>query len=522
MKRFFTALLAAALLAGQAFALPMSQTKPAWVPPPASFAYDFSKNRSYGPVSLWTGTGNSLNKCTPTLWCFSGSSAASNVLYGQWKDGIVRPVARSADSNVPRITDYGLWIEDGPSSGTNFALQSRDFTQAGTWTITGMTATKTSIVGADGTTGNASQLTATGANGTALQTITNVGAIYASTTGVTSTVASGGTGYTNGATVTASGGTCGTPPTWTITASGGVVSAVTVSATGSCTSPPPNPVSVTGGAGTGLTINAAFLKVTPSAWIKCVTCTGAIYLTGDNTTFTDISGQLSASKFLQVRAPTINRGSNTTGIKIANSGDVIVVDFFQLESDDQATSPILTTSASVTRGPENVFVGTNASNFNAGLQLVADTQSGGPAWYRFVYSGNFSTLKQHTLMATDTNWNINGAVGAGTVNFSVTGGGASLNTSNSDVSGLHLQGNTGAVNKYVVSIDGTGSKACLNGVLTKQATPTPVALTGTHINFLNNGSNVLPTKGYLVEFDGGKRGLTDGECVALSTVVDYQ
>ena len=497
-------------------------SKPGWVPIPADFAFDFAHARWFGPYQMGFASGNSLNRCTGTLYCFSGSSAASNVIFGQWKDGIVRPVGKSTDSNIPRITDYGLWIEDGPSSGTNFLLQSRDLTQTGSWTATNITTTKTGIVGADATTGNATQLTATSANGTILQTITNAGAIYASATGVNSTIATAGTGYTNGATVTAAGGTCATPPTWTLTASGGVPSAVTVLATGSCASPPPNPVAVTGGGGVGLTLNAAFLKVTMSAWVKCVTCTGAIYETADNSTFTDVSAQLSTTKFTQVRVPTVNRGGNTAGFKIANSGDVIIADFSQLESDDQATSPIWTTSAAVTRGPEDIYIGTNASNFNSGLQFLKDTQSGTGAWYRFVYSGNFSTLKQHSLLSTDTNWTINGSVGAGTMNSSIVGGGTSITTSNSDVSGLYLRGGSGTVNSYVISFDGTGAKACLNGVITKQASPVPQAFTGSHANLLNNGSNILPTKGYIAEFDAGMRGLTDAECLQLSNAANYQ
>jgi len=68
-------------------------------------------------------------------------------------------------------TPLGLLIEE---SRTNLALWSDDFTNAA-WVKSSVTAAKTAT-GADGVSNSASTLTATGANGTALQTITSASA----------------------------------------------------------------------------------------------------------------------------------------------------------------------------------------------------------------------------------------------------------------------------------------------------------------------------------------------------------
>ena len=87
-----------------------------------------------------------------------------------------------AATNQPRF-DYdpatfqarGLLIE---GSSSNIALHSRDFTQAA-WSKTNITAAL-NVTGISGVTNSASRLTATAANGTALQTITSASATHVS------------------------------------------------------------------------------------------------------------------------------------------------------------------------------------------------------------------------------------------------------------------------------------------------------------------------------------------------------
>jgi len=74
-----------------------------------------------------------------------------------------------------------------------------------------------------------------------------------------STVASGGTGYTLNDVITLSGGTSTVSATVTVSAvSGGVVTAFTLTNAGVYTVLPTNPISTTGGTGTGFTITGAF------------------------------------------------------------------------------------------------------------------------------------------------------------------------------------------------------------------------------------------------------------------------
>jgi hypothetical protein len=492
-------------------------TRPAWVYSDAAYDIDFANNRAWNG-NTWNGTGTS-SRASAAVMIYNGSGAAVGSLFTQWKDGILR---KNTELYQNRVSDYGLWVEGGPDGAINYALCARDLTNATcatAWTLTNISATKTSVVGADNTTGNATKLTATGANGTALQTITSNGKTYANSTGITSTVATGGTAYTNGNTVTMVGGTCTTAPAWTVTASGGVVSAVTQSVVGSCTVLPSSPVAVTGGSGAGLTINPAWVKGTASAWIKCVTCTGAISLTADNSTFTDISGSLSTSKFTQVRVPTVNKVNNTVGINIANSSDVIIVDFFQFEGDDQATSPISTTTTTNQRGFEMPAFGSPASSPNAGLPVIQSLYWGTPVTFLVQYSGNFSTQKGHLLsIGTDSaEYFVTGAAGGGTA--SVAGhGGSYTSTGCVDTTGLFT------LNKIAVRYDGSGSAVAINGCLVKSSsiTFTPTAQLATHAGQLNNGSNNVPTNGYESRWTAWKRSLSDGEMVQLTTVTNNQ
>lgn len=498
-----------------AHALPLTQQAPSWVMPGAYFDCDFENKRFYN-CPVWQGTGNSPNGYRPSIFYYVNFGNPANLYMVQWKDGILRPSGPSSLTNMPRISDYGLWNEGGPNNSTNYVLQNRDFTNA-SWTKSNMTTTKTGIVGADNTTGNATQLTATGVNATALQTIAFNGKI--NLFGPASTVVSGGTGYAVNNVLTVSGGTCTTQPQLTVASvSGGVITAVTDTTAGSCTVLPSDPVSVTGGAGTGATFNLDWRKGTTSAWLKCVTCTGAISLTMDNGgTWTDISSTLLTTKFLQVRIPTQNLLNNTVGIRISNNSDVIVADFFQTEDDDIATTPMWTTTATIRRGSENVFIGTNASNFNFGWQLLNNTQQSTPFTYLFQYSGNFSSLYSHANMVTDTPF-ISSATSAGVVNGSISG--VSITTSpDTDTNGLFTR------NKAIMRFDKFGAAICVNGQTVKTAS-TPTNATslagGTHANLQNNGSNAYGTNGYMARWTGWRRAVSNGEMQQYSTVINNQ
>ncbi len=124
----------------------------------------------------------------PTVWWLSGAAVDLKFTTSQYYDGADGAIVTSLlscsrasigyaqtvagtltqfSSNQLRITDKGLLIED---SRTNVLLWDQDLTNAA-WTKTSITATLDQT-GPDGVANSATRLTATGANGTALQAVT--------------------------------------------------------------------------------------------------------------------------------------------------------------------------------------------------------------------------------------------------------------------------------------------------------------------------------------------------------------
>lgn len=92
---------------------------------------------------------------------------------------------------------------------------------------------------------------------------------------------------------------------------------------------------------------------TSSVYLKCVTCTGAIQITENNgSTWTACSG-LVTTAFVRCSV-TAALANPIIGLRIVNSGDSVVADFFQMEPGGFVTSPISTTSATVTRSADAV------------------------------------------------------------------------------------------------------------------------------------------------------------------------
>jgi hypothetical protein len=160
----------------------------------------------------------------------------------------------------------------------NLALHSRDFTQSA-WVKTNITAAL-NVTGIDGVANSASRLTATAANGTALQTITSASANHVTSFFVRRI---SGTGTVE---ITQNGGT-----DWT---------AITIT----------------------------------SAWQRFVI------------------------PFATVANPVI-------GVRLGTNGDVIAVDVAQTEADAFPTSPIITTSASVTRAVDSGIMASVTPWFNS-------------------------------------------------------------------------------------------------------------------------------------------------------------
>lgn len=91
-----------------------------------------------------------------------------------------------------------------------------------------------------------------------------------------------------------------------------------------------------------------------SAYIKRRTGTGTVSFTQDGgSTWTDITAQINGSTWSRVQI-TSTMANPSVGFKISTSGDAIGVDCVQNEAGTVATSPIVTTTAAVTRNADSL------------------------------------------------------------------------------------------------------------------------------------------------------------------------
>ena len=100
-------------------------------------------------------------------------------------------------------------------------------------------------------------------------------------------------------------------------------------------------------------LTAATGTRTFSAYIKRISGSGTISLTRNGgTNWTDIPSSLVTGSWVLVKMTSDVGANPTVGIKMGTSGDVIDVDCVQDENGAWATSPILTTTAAVTRNAD--------------------------------------------------------------------------------------------------------------------------------------------------------------------------
>lgn len=100
-------------------------------------------------------------------------------------------------------------------------------------------------------------------------------------------------------------------------------------------------------------LTAATGTRTLSAYIKRISGSGTISLTRNGGTgWTDITSSLVTDSWVLVKMTSDVGANPTVGIKMGTSGDVIDVDCVQDENSAWATSPILTTTAAVTRNAD--------------------------------------------------------------------------------------------------------------------------------------------------------------------------
>lgn len=98
-----------------------------------------------------------------------------------------------------------------------------------------------------------------------------------------------------------------------------------------------------------------------SAYVKRRTGTGTISFTQDGgSTWTDISSQINSSTWSRVEI-TATLANPSVGFKISTSGDAIDVDCVQNEAGAVATSPIVTTTAALTRNEDSLTYQTSGN-----------------------------------------------------------------------------------------------------------------------------------------------------------------
>lgn len=94
---------------------------------------------------------------------------------------------------------------------------------------------------------------------------------------------------------------------------------------------------------------------TSSVYLKCITCTGAIQITENNGTAWATCANLITTNFVRCSV-TATLANPIIGLRIVNSGDSVVADFFQMEPGGFVTSSIPTTTAAVTRNADQVAI----------------------------------------------------------------------------------------------------------------------------------------------------------------------
>lgn len=101
-----------------------------------------------------------------------------------------------------------------------------------------------------------------------------------------------------------------------------------------------------------------------SIYMKRKTGSGQVLLSTNGTTFTDISAQLSSTLWTRVFVTQAAVTNPVFAIKLATSGDEVMIDQAQLESSAIPTLPIITTATQVTAGRDVYSANAAAFGFN--------------------------------------------------------------------------------------------------------------------------------------------------------------
>lgn len=122
-----------------------------------------------------------------------------------------------------------------------------------------------------------------------------------------------------------------------------------------------------------------------SVYVKRKTGAGTISITDNNgSNYTDITALINSSTFTKVEI-TRTQANPNFGFKISTSGDAIIVDVAQLENGAFSSSPIITTSAAVTRTAD-----------------ACSTSVSGKAWFNALEGTMFVDYQRDSTVSTAT------------------------------------------------------------------------------------------------------------------------
>lgn len=204
---------------------------------------------------------------------------------------------------------------------------------------------------------------------------------------------------------------------------------------------------------------------TVGCWMRRSMGTGQIFLSMDGgATKTDVSGSINSGGYTRVQIPTQTLANPTVYLEIATSGDAVIIDFFQAVDRSFLPTPIVTTTATVTRTSERPAINHEGAttSFNQGEDLIRRLFVNGPLGVVSEYAGfglNNSGSNINIAGGTGITRLSNGAQGvACTFGESTTGTEATTsNTGNTSTSGAYV------FNRAAATISGNGCKVCLNG-----------------------------------------------------------
>jgi hypothetical protein len=466
----------------------------------------------------------------------------------------------SANYDLPREWNssgvcQGLLVEE---ARTNICLYARDLTQSN-YVKTSATAALTAT-GVDGVANTASTLTASAANGTAVQNIVSASAARSLSMFVKRRTGTGTVTISHGATTGSelvSNGAFGTDTSgWTATencvlsVSTGFLRATETGASNfmEATTSITTTVgklyrvsvdlkTVSGGASNtqlwvgssvsgaqnlnsslGVTLGTysyVFRASATTTYVELVTnlasqADGGEYTEWDNVTVkevaeTDITSSINSSTWTRVSVTNETITNPCVAIKLATSGDAIDVDYCQSEAGAFITSPIYTGSASVTRAADltHVMATTFPLGTTAGtLYVKASRPVTETAANRYAVALNDTTINEMV--------GVRQTITSGLLTTLVQDGGvaqATLNSATVSTAGVtNKVASSYVANDFAQSVNGAAVQTDVSGTL-----PTPTRL---EIGALATAS---PWNGHIAQIMVLNRAMTDGELIAVST-----